>query len=174
VNASAILAANGMSYADIDEQRLNFNETADALANGDIDAGFWSVGAPTSAILNLATRQSIRMLALSDAEIAAARAADPTFARATLPGGTYSGIDQDVTVLGIPNLLVVSAAMPDDLAYQLTRALFEHLEELVAVHPAARQITVELTFDTMPVPLHPGAIRYFEEIGAAVAGRLRP
>ena len=66
VNAKAILAANGMSYDDIDEQRLNFNETADALANGDIEAGFWSVAAPTSAILNLATTQSIRMIELSD------------------------------------------------------------------------------------------------------------
>jgi TRAP transporter TAXI family solute receptor len=174
VNASTILAANGMSYDDIDEQRLNFNETADALANGDIDAGFWSVGAPTSAILNLATRQSIRMLELSEAEIAAARAADPAFVRATLPGGTYSGVDQDVTVLGVPNLLAVSAEMPEELAYELTRALFVHLEELIAVHPAARQITVAFTFDTMPIPLHPGAIRYFEEIGAAVPGRLRP
>jgi TRAP transporter TAXI family solute receptor len=55
VNAEAILSANGITYDDIEEQRLNFNETADALANGDIDAGFWSVGAPTSSILNLAT-----------------------------------------------------------------------------------------------------------------------
>jgi TRAP transporter TAXI family solute receptor len=58
VNAEAILSANGITYDDIEEQRLNFNETADALANGDIDAGFWSVGAPTSSILNLATTQT--------------------------------------------------------------------------------------------------------------------
>ncbi len=89
VNAKAILAANGMSYDDIDEQRLNFNETADALANGDIDAGFWSVAAPASAILNLATTQSIHMIELSDAEVAATRAADPIFAQTTLTGGTY-------------------------------------------------------------------------------------
>jgi len=69
VNAAAILEANGLSYDDIEEQRLNFNETADALANGDIDAGFWSVGAPTSSILNLATTQSISMVSHSDAEI---------------------------------------------------------------------------------------------------------
>jgi uncharacterized protein len=55
----AILTANGITFDDIDEQRLNFNETADALANGDIDAGFWSVGAPTSSILNLATTKDI-------------------------------------------------------------------------------------------------------------------
>lgn len=174
VNAKAILAANGMSYDDIKEQRLNFNETADALANGDIDVGFWSVGAPTSAILNLATTQSIRMIELSDEEIAATRAADPIFAHTTLPGGTYTGVEGDVTVLGIPNVLVVSAEMPDELAYALTRALFEHLGELSMIHPAAHQTTVEFTLDTMPIPLHPGAARYYEEIGAAVPDRLLP
>jgi len=174
INAQAILAANGMSYDDIDEQRLNFNETADALANGDIDVGFWSVAAPTSAILNLAATQSIRMIGLSDDEIAATRAADPIFARATLPGGIYTGVDQSVAVLGIPNVLVVSTEMPDDLAYAITRAMYEHLDELSAIHPAAHQITVEFTLDSMPVPLHPGAVRYFSEIGEVVPDRLLP
>jgi len=174
VNAKAILAANGISYDDIKEQRLNFNETADALANGDIDVGFWSVGAPTSAILNLATTQSIRMIELSEQEIAATHAADPIFARATLPGGTYTGIESDVTVLGIPNVLTTSADMPNDLAYALTRALYEHLDELSIIHPASRQISVEFTLETMPVPLHPGAARYYEEIGAKVPNHLLP
>src|SRR6056300_899412 len=74
VNASAILNANGMTYDEIDEQRLNFNETADALANGDVAAGFWSVGAPTSSIMNLATSKSIRVIELSSAEMKAAQA----------------------------------------------------------------------------------------------------
>ena len=174
INAKAILTANGISYDDIDEQRLNFNETADALANGDIDAGFWSVGAPTSAILNLATTQSIRMIELSNEEIAATREADPIFAHTTLAGGTYAGVEEDVAVLGIPNVLVVSAEMPDDLTYALTRALFEHLGELSMIHPAANQTTVEFTLDTMPIPLHPGAARYYEEIGAVVPDRLLP
>lgn len=174
VNAKAILTANGISYDDIDEQRLNFNETADALANGDIDVGFWSVGAPTSAILNLATTQSIRMIELSAGEIAATRAADPIFARTTLKGGTYSGVEKDVAVLGIPNVLVVSVEMSDDLTYALTRALYEHLDELSTIHPAANQITVEFTLDTMPIQLHPGAARYYEEIGAVVPDRLLP
>jgi TRAP transporter TAXI family solute receptor len=174
VNAKAILAANGIGYDDIKEQRLNFNETADALANGDIDAGFWSVGAPTSAILNLATTQSIHMIELSEKEIAATHAADPIFTRSTLPGGTYTGVEGDVTVLGIPNVLAVSTDMPDDLAYALTRALYEHLDELSIIHPAARQISVKFTLETMPVPLHPGAARYYEEIGARVPGHLLP
>jgi TRAP transporter TAXI family solute receptor len=174
VNAEAILTANGISYDDIDEQRLNFNETADALANGDIDAGFWSVGAPTSSILNLATTNDIVIIGLTDEQIAAAQAADATFARTTLAGGTYEGVDGDIAVLGIPNVLVASSEMSDDLAYAITKAMFENIADLQAVHPAANETTVDFTMSATPVPLHPGAIRYYEEIGAAIPDRLRP
>lgn len=174
VNASAILEANGITYDDIDEQRLNFNETADALANGDIDAGFWSVGAPTSSILNLSTTQRIVIIALSEAEIDAAMAANDTFAKTTLVGGTYNGVDADIAVLGIPNVLTVSSEMSDDLAYSLTKAMFENIADMQAVHPAANQTTVEFTLAATPVPLHPGAIRYFEEIGKTIPDDLRP
>lgn len=174
VNTAAILEANGITYDDIDEQRLNFNETADALANGDIDAGFWSVGAPTSSILNLATTQNIVIIALTEAELAAAMAADSTFATTTLPGGSYTGVDEDITVLGIPNVLAVSSEMSDDVAYAITQAMFENIAELQAVHPAANETTVEFTMSATPVPLHPGAIRYYEEIGATIPDALRP
>ena len=174
VNAGAILEANGITYDDIDEQRLNFNETADALANGDIDAGFWSVGAPTSSIMNLSTTQRIVIIALSEAEIDAAMAANDTFAKTTLVGGTYNGVDADIAVLGIPNVLTVSSEMPDYLAYSLTKAMFENIADMQAVHPAANQTTVEFTLAATPVPLHPGAIRYFEEIGKTIPDDLRP
>lgn len=174
VNTAAILQANGITYDDVDEQRLNFNETADALANGDIDAGFWSVGAPTSSILNLATTQDIVIIALSEAELEAAAAASDTFAVTTLPAGTYNGVDEDVAVLGIPNVLTVSSEMSDDLAYAITSAMFENIAEMQAVHPAANQTTVDFTIAATPVPLHPGAIRYYEEIGTEVPDRLRP
>ena len=173
VNASAILNANGITYDDIEEQRLNFNETADALANGDIDAGFWSVGAPTSSILNLATTQSISMIALTPEQMAAAMAAEATFAMTTLPEGTYNGVGA-TPVLGVPNVLVVSSEMDDELAYAITKAMFDNIADLRAVHPAANQTTVEFTLAATPVPLHPGAIRYFEEIGATIPDRLRP
>jgi len=174
VNTSAILEANGITYDDIEEQRLNFNETADALANGDIDAGFLSVGAPTSSILNLSTTQDIVLIALTEDELAAALGASATFAKTTLVGGTYTGVDEDLTVLGIPNVLTVSSETPDDLVYAVTSAMFGNIKELQAVHPAAKQTTVDFTLDATPVPLHPGAIRYFEEIGAEVPDRLRP
>jgi TRAP transporter TAXI family solute receptor len=174
VNAEAILTANGISYDDIDEQRLNFNETADALANGDIDAGFWSVGAPTSSILNLATTNGIVIIELTDEQIAAARAANSVFAQTTLVGGTYEGVADDVTVIGVPNVLVVSSETSDDTIYAITKAMFDNIADLQAVHPAANQTTVELALTASPIPLHLGAIRYYEEIGETVPDALRP
>jgi TRAP transporter TAXI family solute receptor len=172
VNAQEILNANGITYDDIDEQRLNFNETADALANGDIDAGFWSVGAPTSSILNLATTNDIVVIELTDAQIEAAQADVPIFTRTTLAEGIYEGVPA-TTVIGVPNVLAVSSEMPEDLAYAITRAMFENISDLQAVHPAANQTTVEFTLAATPVPLHPGAIRYYEEIGVEIPDRLR-
>ncbi|MFD0979402.1 TAXI family TRAP transporter solute-binding subunit [Tropicimonas aquimaris] len=173
VNAQEILNANGITYDDIDEQRLNFNETADALANGDIDAGFWSVGAPTSSILNLATTNDIIVIELTDAQIEAAQEMVPIFARTTLAEGVYNGVPA-TTVIGVPNVLAVSSEMPEELAYGITRAMFENIADLQAVHPAANQTTVEFTMVATPVPLHPGAIRYYEEIGVTIPDNLRP
>lgn len=174
VNSSQVLGANGITYDDFDEQRLNFNETADALGNGDIDVGIWSVGAPTSSILNLATVHEITMIPLTDTQIDAVIAQYPTYSRTTMAGGTYKGLDADMAVLGIPNVLVASAEMDEDEVYQITKAIYENLDDLRAVHPAAKETSVELAMGSTPIPLHPGAIRYFEEIGATIPDNLRP
>ncbi len=100
VSAAAILAANGLTYDDIEESFLNYNETTDALSDGQIDAGFLNVGAPTSAILSLAETRNIKLVPLTQAEIDATLAVDPTSASYTLPRGTYKGQDEDVLTLG--------------------------------------------------------------------------
>ena len=174
VNAAAILEGNGISYDDMRVQRLNFNETADALRDGDIDAGFWSVGPPTSSIMNLAATRDISIVPLTADEIERSQAVEPVFAPYTLRAGTYDKQDSDVLTISIPNVLVVHADMSDDLAYAITKVLFEKTDELIAIHPAANDTTVEFSLTSTPVPLHPGALRYYEEIGASVPDRLRP
>lgn len=174
VNANALLEANGISYDDITVQRLNFNETADALRDGDIDAGFWSVGPPTSSILNLAVTRDIALIALTEDEVANAQKVEPVFAPYTLRAGMYDKVDQPVNTVSIPNVLVVNADMSDDLAYAITKILFEKTAELIAIHPAANDTTVDFSLTSTPVPLHPGSIRYYEEIGQTIPDRLKP
>ena len=173
LNARALLEANGISYDDFRPQRLNFNETADAIRDGDIDAGFWSVGPPTSSILNLAATRDIRLIGLSEEEIANAQEAEPVFAAYELRAGMYEGMDEGVQTVGIPNVLAVSSEMDDDLAYDLARLLFEHTDALIAVHPAANDTTVEFSIDSTPIPFHDGALRYYEEVGAEVQDHQR-
>ncbi len=174
LNARALLEANGLSYNDMSVQRLNFNETADALRDGDIDAGFWSVGPPTSSILNLATTRNIRLIGFTDEEIQNAAGEEPVFAPYTLRAGLYDGVDEPVQTISIPNVLVVNSDMDEELAYQITKVMFERVQYLIDIHPAANDTTVEFSLTSTPVPLHPGAIRYYEEIGEAIPDNLRP
>ncbi|RDB43084.1 C4-dicarboxylate ABC transporter substrate-binding protein [Halomonas sp. DQ26W] len=174
LNARALLEANGISYDDFTPQRLNFNETADAIRDGDIDAGFWSVGPPTSSILNLATTRDIRLVGFSDEEIENAREAEPTFAAYELRAGLYEGMDEAVQTISIPNVLAVSSELDDEMAYQITKVLFERTDELIAVHPAANDTTIEFSVNSTPIAFHPGALRYYEEAGAEVADHQRP
>ncbi|APE30314.1 C4-dicarboxylate ABC transporter substrate-binding protein [Halomonas aestuarii] len=174
VNAQTLLEANGITYDDIDARRLNFNETADAIRDGDIDAGFWSVGPPTSSIMNLATTRDIQLVGLTDEEIAKAKAAEPVFAAYKLRAGLYEGMDEAVQSVGIPNVLVVSSEMDEELAYEITKVLFEYTDELIAIHPAANDTTVEFSVESTPIAFHPGALRYYEEVGAEIADNQRP
>ena len=174
VNAQTLLEANGITYDDITPERLNFNETADALRDGDIDAGIWSVGPPTSSIMNLAATGDIALVGLTEDEIAKAREAEPVFAPYTLASGLYDGVEGEVATISIPNALVVHEEMDEELAYQITKVIFERVEDLRAIHPAANDTTVEFTMSSTPIPLHPGAIRYYEEIGAEIPEALRP
>ncbi|SFX54370.1 TAXI family TRAP transporter solute-binding subunit [Marinospirillum alkaliphilum] len=172
VNARTLLESNGITLRDIRAQRLNFNETADALRDGDIDAGFWSVGPPTSSILSLANSRNIRIISLTPQEIENAMKVEPVFAPYTLRAGLYEGVNQPVQTVGIPNVLAVNAAMPDELAYQITKMLFEKVDELRAIHSAANDTTVEFSLTSTPIPLHPGALRYYRETGATIPDRL--
>ena len=172
VAARTLLEGNGISYDDFQAQRLNFNETASALRDGNIDAGFVSAGAPTSAIVDLATARQVRLVRLGPAEVERNRVLDPTVVEDSFAPGTYPGQDSAVETLSTPNLLVVRADMAEQLAYDLVRSLYAVQAELAGVHPAARSMSAEYTLTTSPIPLHPGAARFFAEAGYEVPDRL--
>ena len=172
VAARTLLEGNGISYDDFRPQRLNFNETASALRDGNIDAGFLSAGPPTSAIMDLATARPVRLVPIGAAEVANNAVLDPTVGPDFFLPGTYPGLDTEVETLSTPNLLVVRADMSEQLVYDLTRTLFAVQPELASVHPAARHLSAEYTLEVSPIPLHPGAVRYFVEAGYEVPDRL--
>jgi hypothetical protein len=174
VAARTLLEANGITYEDIQPQRLNFNETANAIRDGTVDAGFWSAGPPTSSIMDLTTVRDIRMIPLGDEEVARTAAVDPTVRRDSIRAGAYRGQDEPVPSLSTPNVLVVRADMPEELAHSLARVLLESQAELAQVHPVAGRISAEYTLQVSPIPLHPGVVRYLREQGHEVPERLIP
>lgn len=173
VAARTLLEANGMTYDELRPERLNFNETANALRDGMIDAGFWSVGPPTSSIMDLATARSVRIVPIQPSELARAAELDPTLSPEILPIGTYPGQTVDVSTLSTPNVLVVRADMPEELAFDLLRILLDARDALAGVHPSARHLSEEYILEVSPIPLHPGAVRHLEEEGYSVPEHLR-
>jgi TRAP transporter TAXI family solute receptor len=160
VIAERLLAVAGLSsQTDFDAVQLGINESVAALERGEIDAFFWSGGLPTQGVADLAAAVPIRLLDLEDI-VTDVRAHHPVYAAGTVPAATY-GIPEPITTLLVRNFLLVAAALPDDVAAALVQGMFDAQEQLAAASPAALTIDLRAAIGTQPVPLHPGAERFF-------------
>jgi uncharacterized protein len=163
LNARAIFSALGMSYDDLGKtEYLPFGESVELIKNRQLDATLQSAGLGVASIKDLATSLPITVVAVP-AEVAEKLGAP--FQAATIPAGTYEGQTEDVPTLAITNILVTSSDVSDEEAYQMTKQLFEHLDDMVAAHNAAKAIKLENGNKGLPIPLHPGAERYYKEKG---------
>ncbi len=163
LNARAIFAAAGMSYEDLGMiEYLPFGESVELIKNRQLDATLQSAGLGVGSITDLAISIPTNIVAVP-AEIAESMGAP--FIAATIPAGTYQGQDEDVSTVAITNILVTHDDVSEEMAYQMTKLLFENLDEMVAAHAAARDITAENAPQGLPIPLHPGAERYYREAG---------
>ena len=167
--AVRILRASGLDpERDLRAQGLGVNAAADALRDGKIDAFFWSSGLPAGALLDLASTPGRDMLLVpnDDALDALQRQhGRGLYHRAIIPAGAYPGLERPVGTVATTTLLVVDRAMPEPLAYDITRALFEHRRELAAIHPEAENLTMRTAAAGAPIGYHPGAERAYREAG---------
>jgi len=170
VIAFRVLRAAGIDPdKDIRRQGLTVNASVDALKDGKIDAFFWSGGLPTASLLDLASTIGITAKLLSNDEVLPKLQEQFTpglYFRLVIPKGTYPGVNYDSGSVGVANALVVKDTMSDELAYELTKVLFDRQPDLAAIHPEARKLNVDTAVHGSPAPFHPGAIRYYEERGA--------
>ncbi len=166
VIATRLLEVNDIAPGDYEQLRLGLPESVQGMKDGAIDALIWSGGLPTGGITDLVTSlgDDVVMLPLDQELPKMQEAYGEAYGEGTVPADTY-GLPQDVPTIAVPNLLVVSDAMPEDVAGQITRAIFENLDRLAQVHPEAANISVDTATDTGVVPLHPGAQAYFDEAG---------
>ena len=169
ITAFRVLRAAGLDPdRDIRRQALSVNASVDAIKDDKIDAFFWSGGLPTASVLDLASTAGLTAKLIANDEVIPSlqSAWGPSLYRRTvMPKGSYPGQQADVGVVAIDIALVVDAEMDEQLAYDVTRTLFDRKSDLVAIHPEARHLSPDLATAGSPAPFHPGAIRYYQERG---------
>jgi len=164
-NARQILEAYGMTFDDIQVNNLSFADSASALKDDKIDAFFCVAGAPTTAIVELATSNSINILEVDDAHAAKLIADYPFYTKFNVPGGAYKGVDRDVQTVAVVATYIVSDNLDEKIVYEMTKALFENKEEIAKAHPKGAELDPEYAVAGISIPIHPGALKYYKEIG---------
>ncbi len=172
--AEAVFKALGIEKSDYKDSRLSFTESANALRDGTIEVGVWSVGPGTSSILDLATTHDIHVIAFTPGQVQKILAANATYSAVDLGGGIYRGVGQAVPTIGVWNVMICQSSLDTGLVYKLVKALYEHNDYLVKIHPSAAYTTPQNAVHFSPIPLHPGTIKYLKEKGVDVPGKLMP
>jgi TRAP transporter TAXI family solute receptor len=163
--AQYVLKVYDITYDDINEQFLSATETTAAMKDGNIDVGIVTLGTPAPTLMDLATQREIRFLDI-EPEVANKINKDfPAYFPRTIPAGTYKGMKKPHHTLAWMGLFVVNKDMPDKLAYDICKAVFDHKAELDKIHKKFALINLESATSGMSVPLHPGALKFFKERG---------
>jgi TRAP transporter TAXI family solute receptor len=164
INARAILGAAGLKYEDLGKvEYLPFAESVELMKNRQLDATLQSAGLGVASIRDLASSVPITIVEVPAADI---EKIGLPYVPVTIPAGTYTGQDAAVSTAGVQNFLVTRADLSDDLVYAMTKSMFDHLDQMTAAHAAAKGISLEKAAKDSPVPMHPGAERFYKEKGA--------
>lgn len=164
LNARAVFKAAGLAYTDLAKvEYLPFGESVELMKNRQLDATLQSAGLGVASIRDLATAVKIVVIPVPADVIA--KIGNPAYQPSVIPANTYSGQAEDVPTAAIPNFLVTHSGVSDEVAYQMAKAMYSNIDTLYAAHNAAKAIKRENAIKGMPVPLHPGAERYYKEVG---------
>ena len=172
VMALRLIEASGLDpNKDMTRERLGAAESVNALKDKKIEAFFWVGGLPTAAVTDLASTPGtkIKMIDHADAVAAMNKKYGDLYYADTIPKSVYSGMDTDNKIASVANVLLVSANMPDDQAYKIVKAVFDHQKELVAVHKEYASVTIPNQKQvSTPIPFHPGAVKFIREKGGKI------
>jgi TRAP transporter TAXI family solute receptor len=160
-----LLEAHGMTRDDISEDLSSFSQSVDKIKDGNLDASLITAGAPTSSVTDLANGHEIKIVPLNGPAIAKLQEKQPYYVNAILPAGAYKGVDSDVETLAVRAIWATHAGVSDDIIYAVTKALYENTETLGKVHPKGKEVNVESALESVSIPVHPGAQRYYDEKG---------
>lgn len=165
-----ILGDHGVNRDNIDEAELNNSQSAERLADGQLDAYFYAAGTPVSAMIQLDNTKGMELYDFTEAEVMQANKTVPYYIPSLIPAGTYPGVGYDVKTVAVSGILVTNANQDDDLIYEITKAMWSKTARklLDNGHAKGKVITMETALDGVEgigVPLHPGAERFYKEVG---------
>ncbi|WP_294429295.1 TAXI family TRAP transporter solute-binding subunit [uncultured Treponema sp.] len=164
-NAKQILEGYGITFDDINKNNLSFKESAEGLQNGTLDACFITAGVPNAALQELAFTAGLVLIPVNGPEADSICQRYSFYTKTVIPAGTYKGTDVDTEALAIKATLAVNASLDEATVYEMTKALFENLDELSAAHAKGKEVSAKEAVTGISVPFHPGAMKYFKEIG---------
>lgn len=162
----AILKAYGLTINDITPYYLAIDEGLSKITDGEIDACFFVAGVPVSGLMNASQTKKMRLLSIDKPQMDQLTKDYPYYLPYTIKAGTYKGIDTDVNVLKAMTTIFCSPNLSDDVVYDITKTLFENLADIQDAHSVCKEINVQ-TAAQLPIPIHPGALKYYKEQGAA-------
>ncbi|MBY6069531.1 TAXI family TRAP transporter solute-binding subunit [Leisingera aquaemixtae] len=165
-----MLDAWGVTRDNMDEAELNNSQSAERLADGQLDGYFYAAGWPVSAMVQLATTKGMELHSFTDEDLAKINEIIPAYIPSKIPANVYDGVDYEVKTPAVSALLVVSSDLPDELVYGITQAMWNKNTRnlLDNGHAKGKQITLETALDgigSLGVPLHPGAEKFYKEAG---------
>ena len=164
-NAKQILEGYGLTFDDIKKSNLSFKESAEGIQNGTLDGCFVTAGVPNSALQELAFTAGLTLISVDLEEAQKIMSKYSYYTLTTIPAGTYKGTDVDTAALAIKATLAVNSKLDEATVYDMTKTLFSNLPELANAHAKGKEVTAEAAITGVSVPFHPGAIKYFKEIG---------
>jgi TRAP transporter TAXI family solute receptor len=165
VMARFILGVYGITYDDIREQFLSATETTQAMKDGNIDMGIITMGTPGPTIMDLFQYRKMRFVDFEPEMVKKIIGELPIYYPRTIPAGTYKGMDKPHNTLGYRAIIIVRKDFPEKLAYEILKQFFDHKEEINAIHPKYKAITLKEATVGMPIPLHPGTVRFLKDKG---------
>ncbi len=161
-NAEQILEIHGITMDDINAQHLAFDESVEGIQDGNIDAAFITAGTPTGSVEGLAAVRDVNIIGIAEEKINALIEQYPYYAKDVVKTGTYK-LESDVTTVAVQAMLIVRSELSEELVYNITKALFDNTDQIT--HAKGAFITAESALDGVGIDLHPGAAKYFEEMG---------
>lgn len=167
VIARDLLSTYGMTYKDMSNVSYSsLSDMAEQFKDGQTDCLMFASALPVSEVMDICSVRKIRLIDVPDDKLEAMQKISPAFQRVTIPAGTYQGVDQKCETLGCAQHMIVSSDLSADFVYAMTKSIVTHLDKLGAGHVVYAQLTPELMAQDLGIPMHPGAEKYYKEIGA--------